>query len=94
MELPIGVAAIRLRSEVDEASLRQSVVERLEIFVTRELYLRPVIETGASQRAIVHAKARDADDVKRHVSGSAQPSDVAGVRRNLRFDERDGEHEE
>jgi hypothetical protein len=61
--------------------------------VTRELHFRPVVETRASQRAIVHAKARDADDVKRSVRGSTQSSDVAGVRRNLRFDECNGKHE-
>ena len=43
--------------------------------------------------AIVHAKACDTDDVKRHVGGGTQPSDVAGVRWNLRFDECDGKHE-
>jgi hypothetical protein len=35
-------------------------------------HFRPVVETGATHGAIVHAKAGDADDVKRHVSRGAQ----------------------
>ena len=93
MKAPVGVKLVRLCREIDEASLRQRLVERSEIFVAREVYLRPVVETRASHCAIIHAKACDTDDVKWCVGGGAQPSDVAGVGWNLRFDERDGNHE-
>ena len=88
LKAPGGVKPLRLCREINEAGLRQGLVERIEMFVTRELHFRPVIETGASHGAIVHAKAGDPDDVKRHVGGGAQPRDVAGVRWNLGFDER------
>ena len=53
-----------------------------------------IVETGATHCAIVHAKAGDADDVQRHVGRGTQSCDVAGVGWDLRFDERDGKHEE
>ena len=56
--------------------------------MAREFYLRPVIEAGSLQRAVVHAKAGDADDVQRHVGRGTQSCDVAGVGWDLRFDER------
>ena len=93
LKTPVSVNLVRLCREIDEASLRQMFIERSEIFVTREIYFRPVVEACASHGAIVHTKACDADDVKWCVGGGAQPSDVARVGRNLRFDERDGNHE-
>ena len=60
--------------------------------MSRELYFRPVVETGSTQRAIVHAEAGDADDVKRNIVGCAQARYVTGVGWNLWFDERDGKH--
>ena len=60
--------------------------------MTCELYLGPIVEAGASQRAVVHAKAGDADDVQRRVRRRTQARNVAGVGWNLWFDERDGKH--
>ena len=60
--------------------------------MTRQFHLRPVIQSRSSQRTIVHAKPCDTDDVKWNVSSSTQASDVACVRWNLWFDERDGKH--
>jgi hypothetical protein len=93
VEVPVSVKLLGFRREVNEARLRQCFVERVEIFVTSELYFRPVVEAGALHGTIVHAKACNADDVQRHVGGSTQPCDVAGVRWNLRFDERDRKHQ-
>src|SRR5919106_4538048 len=60
--------------------------------MTRQLHLRPVIQSRSSQCAIVHAKPCDTDDVEWNVGSSTQASDVACVRWNLWFDERDTEH--
>ena len=68
------------------------MIERVEISMTGELYFRPVVETRASQRAIVHAKPGDTDDVQRSVRRRTQTRDVAGIGWNLRFDECDGKH--
>src|ERR1041385_1925786 len=57
-----------------------------------ELYFRPVVETRATQRAIIHAEAGDTNDVQRRVSRRTQARDVAGVRWNLGFDQCDAEH--
>ena len=92
LKAPVSVKLLRFSREINEACLRQRFVKRSEIFVTSELYFRPVVEARAFQSAIVHTKASDTDDVQRHVSGGTQPRDVAGVRWNLRFDESDGDH--
>src|ERR1043165_544833 len=91
---PVGVEPFRFRGEINETRLRRCAIERFEVCVSCELHFRPVVETGASQRAIVHAKAGDADDVQWSVGGGTQSRDVAGVGWNLRFDECDGKHEE
>src|SRR5262249_20945061 len=90
---PIGVEAIGFGGEIDEACLREWLIERFEISMAREVYFRPVVETSASQRAIVHAKAGDADDVQWRVCRRTHARDVAGVRWNLWFDKCDGKHE-
>ena len=92
VKLPIGVEAVGLGGEINEAGLRQMIVKRLDIFVTRELHFRPLVETRTSHGAIIHAEAGDTNDVKRSVGGSAEASDVAGVGRNLRLYKRDGYH--
>jgi hypothetical protein len=51
-----------------------------------QLYFRPVVESRPTNRAIVHAKSRDTDNVKRDIERCAQASDVPCVRRNLWFD--------
>jgi hypothetical protein len=61
--------------------------------MTSEFYFRPVIETGTSYGAVVHAEAGDADDVQRSVRRRTQARNVAGVWWNLRFDKRDGKHD-
>src|SRR5215213_635702 len=57
-----------------------------------ELHLRPVVEAGSSQRAIVHSKPGDTDDVQRDVRRRTQASDVTRVGWNLRFDECNVQH--
>src|ERR1051326_4428004 len=93
-ERPVGVEPIGLRSEIHEACGGQRLVERFEICMPREVYFRPVVETCSTQRAIVHAKASDTDDVEWNVVRGAESRDVAGVWWNLRFDEGDGKHED
>ena len=58
-----------------------------------EVNVGAVIQAGAPHCFVIKSKAGDADDVKRYVGGSAQPSDVAGVGWYLRFDERNEKHE-
>jgi hypothetical protein len=62
--------------------------ERVEIWMARQFHFRPVVEARALQRAIVHAKPGDADDVQRNVGRGTEACDVTGVRWNLWFDER------
>ena len=53
---------------------------------------RPVIAAGPLERAIVEAEAETADQMESGAGGGAEPGDVAGVRRNLRFPKRDVQH--
>ena len=86
MKIPIGVDAIRFRGEIDEASVGQRCVECVEVAMACEVNFRPVVETRATQRAVVHTKSCNADDVQRRVGRGAEASDVTGVWWNLRFD--------
>ena len=90
--MPVSVDAIRFRGEINKARSRQRYVECFKIRVPSEIYFGPIVETGATHRAIVHTKSRDADDVQGNVRRRTQSRDVAGVWRNLRFDERNAEH--
>src|SRR5688572_19079146 len=47
---PIGVESLGFGSEIYESSFRQRLVERFEVSVTRELYVRPVIKSSSAQR--------------------------------------------
>lgn len=60
--------------------------------MSRELHMRPVVETGATHGAVVHAKSGDADDVQGSVGGGAKPRDVAGVGRDFGFYQSDCDH--
>ena len=51
----------------------------------------PVVEPGALEGAVVDAEAQRLDQMQRAAGRGAQPRDVAGVGRNLRFDEHDVE---
>ena len=88
LKAPFGLKAFGFCSEIHEPRVGQRLIERFEISMAREVHLRPVIEARSFHCTIVHAKACNADDVKRHVRRSTQASDVAGVRWNLRFYER------
>src|SRR6185503_11007855 len=94
LKRPIRVKPIRFGGEIDEASSLQRLVERFEVSMAREVYVRPVIKSRSAHGPIVHAKACDTDDVQRHVCSSTQASDVAGVGRNLWFYERNRDHED
>ena len=54
-----------------------------------DVELFPVVETGALEFAVVDAEAERLDQVQRASGGGTEPRDVAGVRWNLRFDQRD-----
>ena len=55
--------------------------------------LIPIIQSGPPHRAVVEAKPGDADNVQGRHGGSAEPCDVSGILRNLRFNEGHIEHE-
>ena len=55
--------------------------------------LIPVIQSSAPHCPVVKAKPGDADNVQGRHGGGAQPRDVSGILRNLRFDEGHIEHE-
>ena len=85
LKAPIGVETLGFCSEINKPRVGQRLIERFQISMTREVHLRPVIEARSLHCTIVHAKACNADDMKRDVRRSTQASDVAGVRWNLRF---------
>src|SRR5256885_11850922 len=62
--------------------------------MARQFHLRPVIEARSAQRAIVHAKAGNANDMKRHVGSSTQASDVPCVGWDLGLDKRNADHQQ
>jgi hypothetical protein len=49
-------------------------------------YFGPIIQSGATHRPVVQAKACDSHNVKRHIGGSAQARDIARVGWDLGFD--------
>src|SRR5690349_15709843 len=53
----------------------------------------PVIQTGATERAIIEAKTESPDEMQRRPGGRTQPGDVSRIRRNLRLAEADVQHE-
>ena len=94
LENPVGIGPIGFSGEINKARRGQRLIELVEVCVSRELHFRPVVETCASQRAVVHAKAGDAYDVQWNVGSGAKARDVAGVGWYLWFDKSDGQHEE
>src|SRR4029079_14234354 len=55
-------------------------------------HLRPIVAAGATQVAVVEAKADPPDKVQRRPGGGTQAGDVAGIRRDFRFPQRDMNH--
>src|SRR5579883_121261 len=69
----------------------------LELFqrgMTVQGYFIPVIDSSAAHRAFAEREAGPADDVQRSAGGDAQANDIAGVRRDLRFEQGDVKHED
>jgi hypothetical protein len=54
-----------------------------------QINLGPVVETGTPYGSIIESEARNTDNVQWGKGGGTEPSDVSGVRRDLRFDESD-----
>src|SRR5262249_16947251 len=52
-----------------------------------------VVEPGALEAAVVHGKAERLDEVEPTAGVRREPDDVAGIRRDLRLDEDDVEHQ-
>ena len=67
-------------------------VQAIDVDVAMQRHVVPVIEAGAFQRAVVHSKAGNADDVQMGHGRGAKPGDISSVRRYLGFDEGDMEH--
>ncbi|EDT11909.1 hypothetical protein BgramDRAFT_1515 [Paraburkholderia graminis C4D1M] len=51
-----------------------------------------IVEAGAAQLGVVERKAERLDQMQTCAGVRTQADDVAGVRRNFRFDENDIEH--
>ena len=69
-----------------------SGVQLIERIPQRQPDILPIVEACASQRLIIDGKAEWFDEMKVSISGEAEPANVAGVRRDFRFDEDDVEH--
>ena len=49
----------------------------------------PIVETGSLHFAVVHREPDRLDDMQRSIGCGRKPSDIAGVRRDLWFDQSD-----
>ncbi len=63
--------------------------EILQAFVYLQIHVRPVIKAGPAETLFVQAEAKGFDQMKHTAGCSSSAGDVAGVRRDLRFDEYD-----
>src|SRR5262245_44260565 len=88
----LGVGPRRVSAEANHARAAECRLERRQVVMPMDLDLPPVIAPGPAQRAVVDAEAQPADQVQRRPGGRAGTGDVAGVRRNLRFPEREMQH--
>ena len=87
----VGVRIVRAARV--ESSQRRRGGERCEERVERRVHddaeRVPVVETRAFELAVVDAKAERLDEVQRAARRGAEACDVAGVRRDLGFDQND-----
>ena len=60
-----------------------------EVFVVGDVQFMPVIQPRALQLAVVDGKAERFDEMKRRAGCGAGARDVAGVLRDLRFEQDD-----
>src|SRR6185369_7615552 len=69
--------------------IRQSFLKLRPPWPALPLDLAPIIHPGSLQFPVVELEPQRLDQVKPRPRGGAEPGDVAGVRRNFRFDEND-----
>src|SRR5262245_34999954 len=82
----------RLCCEIKESRIGQRGIHRIQIDMSMELDLGPVVESGTLQGAVVHLKACNSYDMQRREGRGAEPSDIARIRRDLRFIQCDMKH--
>ncbi len=66
---------------------------RLKIGKDLHAHIGPVVKAGAFEKLVRNAKSERFDKVKRRVGGGTGPGNVAGVLRNLRLIEKNGQTE-
>ena len=71
------------------ARRRKPVWKRSPVRPAMPRHLLPVIHPGAFELRVVQLETERLDQVERGARGGAQPGDVAGVRRDLGFNEDD-----
>jgi hypothetical protein len=67
-------------------------VEIIKVNMPAQRYLIPIIEPGALEGPVVHSKAGDADDMQLGIRRGTKACDVAGIGRDLGFDQCNMEH--
>lgn len=91
-KFPIDVRTIRFRREIQKSRPRQALVQPFKIDMPVQIDVFPVIQPGPFQRPVVHPKTGHAHDMQTRKCCRAQTCDVAGIRRNLRFDKSNMKH--
>src|SRR5438067_3249789 len=92
-ERNVVVSALGFRREEKEARARFARPPQVfEGIPELDVDFLRVIEAGSLEGAIVDGESQGLDQVQSRTRGEAEPSDVAGIRRDLWLDEDDVEH--
>jgi hypothetical protein len=83
--LEIKVGTPRFGREIQESRTRKALVQSLEIDVTVELNVLPIVQSGPFQCTVVHFEPGHPDNMQRCVGRGALACDVARVGRYFRL---------